>query len=235
MKLKLLKNPKDSDIVKCLKIYVDNIKHDWLTNTNEMVYWQANYNKMFNDKLYFFGIYDDNKKLIGYLQFVHFISDKIIFIDYIAIDEKSRKNNTFGKVVVLIHEFIKINKLDFDYILCEVDAPVENARNLERLYNRYAFKKFDIEYYSPSLSSEYEEIDEEPMKYALMVYSNKTEVSKYDFLNIIDCVFFKHYKRWYDEFTSKDQIKVYNYHLNTLISKLIVCIENKGEKNVKII
>ena len=232
MKLRIIKDSKDEDYLKALLIYIENIKEDWRTNTNEISYWLDNYNKTFIDKFYILGIYNESV-LIGFLQFAHFIKDEIIFIDYITIDEKYRINNTFSLVIKEFYNFLDSNKFLHKYLICEVENGVNNNRSLVRLYNRFGFKKFDINYEQPILNIDDDSLSKNEINhtpYALMVKCKSLEVSKEEYLDIINIIYINHYKRWYTEFLTVKMLKDYTNHIDSLKDTI-----NKKLKNINIV
>ena len=92
--LRRIKNSKDSVLTKALGIYSQNIDPLLRTDTREIIYWLDNYNNSYRDKFFLLGLHL-NGQLIGYAQIAYFTEEKIVFIDYIVIEQGRRGNNTF--------------------------------------------------------------------------------------------------------------------------------------------
>jgi hypothetical protein len=236
MKLKKFsKNTKTEDLVKALSIYVQNIDHEALTSTNEILHCLDNYNDTSPNDFYLFGIYNDTDHVVGFLQFVHFKKGKILFIDYIVLGTISRSKGSFQEVIELLKVFLIKNKIDFDYIICEVEDN-QGKTSLIRLYKMLGFKKFDIPYVQPYISNNFdlELLDESfNQPYALMVYTDKTEVDKYEFLRILNVIYYDHYKKWYEMFLTDNEMLIYTYHIDVMKANLIGHLEKVGIVTIK--
>ena len=242
MYIKIFKDPYHKDVVKALDLYTKNIKEDWRTDTNEMMYWFHNYNNIHTDNLYFCGIYE-NDEIIGLYHFAHFKKQQIVFIDYIVIAEEYRIKNNFNIVVDKFFFLLKTENIDYKYILCEVENNIGNKRSLVKLYNRKNFKSFELDYNNPFLNINHKtsklEYDYEinNNRYNLMVYTsdNIQQVNKFEFLDIINTIYYNHYRRWYEPFLNDEQGKEYNYHIDKLKNNIINMIEENNMNYIKII
>jgi len=215
-----LKSSNHKDLTKCLDLYARNIEPLVRTSTNEIAYWLDNFKKRKDEVFYIFGFYMNNT-LIGYAQIVHFTTEEIIFIDYLAIDKEFRRNNTFYEFIEHIFIFFKDN-LKIKYVLAEValfkrnSLPSDYAKTLIRLLKISGFNILKIEYYSPMLGKENFESETEC---ALMIQTPNNELDKIKtetYLSFLKVIYFKHYQRWYEEFLNQDDMNNYNkslYHL----------------------
>jgi len=145
--LKLIKNSKDSDLLLGINILNKYIPSNLNINSNELVYWIDNYNKEFNDKLYCY-IIKYNNIVIGWFQFTHFI-DKFIFIDYFIVEKQYRTNEIMKNIYNLIKN--EFNKTKCDSIILECGLEMNQHDAIIKLYKKFGFNTFDINYLEPSI------------------------------------------------------------------------------------
>lgn len=220
--LKRIKDSTDSNLTRALSIYSKNIEPILRTDTREIIHWLDNYCKQYKDKFYLLSLYLNNK-IIGYAQLVYFEDECIVFVDYIVIDKDFRRNNTFYQFIEEIKNFLIDEELIFDYILGEVGYyndqknPTENTRNLIRLLKMSGFGVIKANYYQPMLGKNNYESE---LMSVLMIYTpNDLKKLKRDtFELIINTIYFKHYKRWYDKFMNESEQAKYVLGLNKLMS-----------------
>lgn len=229
--LKKIKNSSDRHLTRALSIYSQNIDPLIRTDTREIIYWLDRYNRKFTDKFYIVGLYL-NDVIIGYGQFVYFVEEKIVFIDYLAIEKQSRKNNTFYEFTDKIKEFLAEENLHYTYILTEVgyykenNEPTEVTRNLIRLLKMSGFGVVKMDYFQPMLGKNNYETE---LSTILMLYTENDvkRIKKETFLLIIDTIYFKHYKRWYDAFFQDKEHALYISRLDDLKKKIELQIKKK--------
>ena len=136
--LKRIKNSTDRSLVKALRIYFQNVDPLIRTAPDDIIHWLDRYNERFQDRFYIVALYL-NDIMIGYGQFTYFKAEKLVFIDYMAIEKNSRKNNTFYEFVEKIKDFFIEEDIDYNYIITEVGyykdkkELTEVGRNLIRL------------------------------------------------------------------------------------------------------
>jgi N-acetylglutamate synthase-like GNAT family acetyltransferase len=149
--LRRIKNSTDRHITKALSIYSQNIDPLIRTDTREILYWLDNYNQRFIDRFYLVGL-SLNDTIVGYAQFAYFKEERMIFIDYLAIDKQYRKNNTFYEFLEKLKEFFAEESLYHTYIIAEVgyykenNVPTEITRNLIRLLKMSGFGVIKMTY-----------------------------------------------------------------------------------------
>lgn len=228
--LKKFRDSNEKDISKALFLYTQNIEPKLRTDTREILYWLDNYRLSFEDKLFLLGFYK-NDLLIGFSQAVYFIEEKVLFVDYIVIDENHRRNNTFYEFVNQIQEYVIAKCPEFDYILGEVgyfkedNEPAENTRNMIRLLKMNGFKVIKAAYYQPMLGNQNLESEVQSI---LMLYSNSdvNRIKGETFKAFLKLIYYKHYKRWYDHFFNKDDRKQYAHRLNELFKMVTKRIDS---------
>lgn len=223
--IKQFKNSLDKNLAKALNIYSQNIEPILRTNTNEILYWLDNYNNQFQDKFHLLGFYVNNE-LIGFAQIAFFIDEKLVFVDYIVIDKGHRKNNTFYEFVESIRGFIDDQNMMYDYIVGEVGyvnenkEPTDNTRSLIRLLKMSGFGVVKTSYYQPMLGKN--NFESELMS-VLMIYtaSDAKKIKRETFQLIIETIYYKHYKRWFDRFMNEKEQSIYNDRLNKLFANIL--------------
>lgn len=229
--LKRIKDSTDSNLTRALSIYSKNIEPILRTDTREIMYWLDNYGKHYKDKFYLLGLYLNNK-LIGYAQLVYFENECILFVDYIVIDKDFRRNNTFYQFIEEIKNFLIDEEVVYDYILGEVGyfndkkIPTESTRNLIRLLKMSGFGVIKTNYYQPMLGKNNYESE---LMSVLMIYTpnDLKKIKKDTFQLMINTIYFKHYKRWYDKFLNEFEQANYVLGLNKLMTLMNESIKRK--------
>src|SRR5205085_10300358 len=112
-------NSSDPDFAAALLVYIRNTPANIRTDTNEIVYWLDNFSAKFKDNFYVFGFYR-NHQLVGYAQAVYFWEERLIVLDYIAIDEGYRGNNVFYEFVDQMRHFLEDMHPEYRYGITEV-------------------------------------------------------------------------------------------------------------------
>ncbi|MES2003136.1 MAG: GNAT family N-acetyltransferase [Bacteroidota bacterium] len=222
--LRRIKSSTDRHITKALSIYSQNIDPLIRTDTREILYWLDNYNQHFTDRFYLVGLFL-NDTIVGYAQFAYFKEERIIFIDYLAIDKQYRKNNTFYEFLEKLKEFFAEESLYHTYIIAEVgyykenNVPTEITRNLIRLLKMSGFGVIKMTYYQPMLGRHNYETE---LSTILMLYTANDikQIKKETYGLILDTIYYKHYKRWYDKFLSDKEQAIYITRLEQLRSKI---------------
>ncbi len=226
-KLKRINSSTDKDYPRALKIYLDNIDYNVITNTNEITHCIDSYNKLYPDAEFTVVGFYMNKVLIGFSQFIYFKKEKFMFIDYLVIEKIYRKNNTFYEFLAKIREYIDSVNYDLRYIVGEISlqgASEEkeyspNTRNLIRLLKMNNFGTIEAPYYQPMLGvNNYESY----LKAILMLYpvDEYRIIKKETFLMILKTVYFKHYENWYKLFLNDAEIREYSMHIHDLFREI---------------
>jgi hypothetical protein len=202
-KIKHFISTDDKDLDEALSIYVKETPACILTNSNDIYYWVDNYNLEFKpDQLFCLGFYLNNK-LIGFAQFIHFIKQRLIIVDYMAIKKEYRDNSSFFVFVAEIKNFIESKKLEFDYIVTEIaymnhlsNQPSNRSQALIRLLKAENFRVIKAGYIQPMLGDGNLESE---MKAVLMLYSKNdlSEIKNGTYLSIVNDIYYNHYLRWY--------------------------------------
>lgn len=229
--IKRFKTSQDKYLTKALDIYHKNIEPVLRTNTNEILYWLDNYNNQYTDRFYLLGFFL-NDELIGFTQIAYFVDEKLVFVDYIVIDKLYRRNNTFYELVESIRTFTTEQNLEFNYIVGEVGylnenkEPSETTRNLIRLLKMSGFGVVKTPYYQPMLGKNNFESE---LQSVLMIYTSSEvkKIKKETFLFIIETIYYKHYKRWFDKFFTEKEQSSYNERLTKLLLKIELDIKKK--------
>lgn len=214
-KLRSFRNSKDKGFGDALSIYSKYFDSRSVTDTNEIIYWLNEDYKDFGDSFHCFGLIN-NTEIIGYAQLAYFKSEKIVFVDYIAIDEKYRRSDAFYVFIYKIKEYIDCEKLSYNYVLAEIvinshtKEPDRDSKTLIRLLKMCGFGVIRTTYYQPRLGIYNKESDTNAI---LMLRSNIEEnniesIKKDTFLQFINTIYYKHYKRWYSIY--EESIEAYD-------------------------
>jgi hypothetical protein len=232
-KLRAFKDSKSKDYAEALKIYHDSVDPALRTDTDEITYWINNYNKTFDDQFFILGFYE-NGKVIGFAEMVYFKREKIIVIDYLAIEKKYRGNDNFYSFIGCLKAFIKKNRLDYNYVVTEIGylssdlQPSTRSAALIRQLKVQNFGVIKAKYFQPRLGDVNRESD---MQAFLLVYENSPikEIKRETFLQIVDTIYYKHYLRWYRDIDSQytTDIEEYKKELDKTFLKISKSIGQK--------
>ncbi len=225
-KLRVFANSRDPDFIKALKIYTTYIDTTSLTDTNQITFCLDNYYLHYEKSDFIVSGFYQNKQLIGYCQFIYISEEKLIIIDYIAIDEPYRGISVFYVFVEKIRELIIGRGFEVKYLVGEInihhslndEIPIK-AQMLIKLLKSNNFGEVKATYIQPMLGADNYESEQ---KSILMLYpSNQYEAIKREtFLKIVETIYFKHYERWYKLFLNDSELIQYQMHLHNLFSKI---------------
>ena len=233
-KLKVFQSSSDSDFVSSMKLYADNIGTSSLTSTSEIAYCIDNYNTLFSDAKFIAAGFYQNKLLAGYCQFVYMTDEKLIIIDYLVIDKKFRGLNTFYTFIEKIKEFVESNNFSVRFLIGEINIQHNTSQSIPqkgltliRLLKANNFGVIKNEYYQPMLGiANFESVQRSILM--LYPYDQYGTLKKETYLSIIECIYFKHYERWYRLFFNESQIIKYTQHLHELNEKIKASIEKES-------
>ncbi len=228
-KLKRFTNSLDPDFAAALLVYTRNTPSHIRTDTNEITYWLNNFRAMFGDDFYVFGFYR-NKQLVGFAEAAYFYEERLYAIDYIVIEESSRRNNVFYEFVDQLKGYMEREHPDYRYGVAEVpygpseQFPSPESRLLIRLLKLQGFRIIRASYFQPRLMLEDAESE---MKGDLLIYSSaRIEKIRSDtYLSIVKALYYKYYLRW--KSVLPDSKQAYENHIDDLYSKIKSNIRNK--------
>lgn len=229
--LRRFKSSDDNDLTKALSLYAKNIDSLIRTDSREILYWLDNYSKRYPDKFCLLGLYLNNV-LIGFSELVYFVEEKIVFVDYIVIDSNHRRNNTFYEFIENIKGFLDEECLNYDNIICEVGYYEHGkefsgpGRNLIRLLKMSGFGVIKNDYIQPMLGKTNFESE---LKCVLMIFpiNDLGRIKRETFMMILDTIYFKHYKRWYDAFFSEMEQASYVQRLFKIKDEIQIPLKKK--------
>jgi len=229
--LKRFKNSKSPDLVDALRLYIKYTEPAVRTDTKEIIHCLDNWNNEFEDTFFVFGLYLNNT-IVGFSELAYFVKEKFIIVDYLVIDEKFRKNNTFYQFLEEIQAYLAKENVEYNYIVAEVACyqenlePPESSKLLIRLLKMSHFGVVKCNYYVPRVGIyDYES----EMRSIMMLYSQNEskQIKTETFFQIVNAIYFKYYQRWHNLFVDAEEKEKYNNELNDLITKMGKQIGNK--------
>ncbi|MFC0119872.1 hypothetical protein ACFFK7_18320 [Pseudoalteromonas xiamenensis] len=188
--------------IQALDIYSKCTHPSLRTETTSISYWLEHYNKRFEDEFHVLA-FSNNSKVIGYTQLTYFHLEKIVVIDYITIDEKFRKNNTFFEFCDHINEYIETEFRDCYLTVVElgtIENPSRQSDDFEkmrRLIGMQGFYELEVDYWQLELS---EKNHESYMKSHLFINPKPVNnlLRKNTVVDILQVLYIKHYARWFE-------------------------------------
>lgn len=225
-KVRAFTNSNDPDFIKALKIYSRYISPADLTDTNQVTFCLDNYNQHYKGSTFIVGGFYQNRELIGYCQFIYISEEKLIIIDYIAIDEQHRGISVFYAFIEKIRELIAAKGYEVKYIVGEINlhhSSIEEiptkAKLLIKLLKSCNFGEIKSLYVQPMLGVD--NYESEQRSILMLSPSNQYEAIKREtFLKIVEAIYFKHYERWYKLFLEEDSLIKYQKHLYEVFNKV---------------
>ena len=213
--IRLFEDSKSEDFINALDIYINQIPSELRTSSNEIIYWIDNYNKSFEDKLLIFGFYE-NDKIIGFSQCLYFKKESFITIDYFVIASSHRGNHSFQMIIAILKEFLKEYKLEFNFIVTEVES---KNKSLLQLLKMNGFGEIQSKYFQPSLGiNNHDSLIEAKILY-YPAYEDRV-IKKETYKMIVETIYNNHYIRWYKEFFSEKDLKSYMITIEELKDKI---------------
>lgn len=114
----------DSDYAAALKIYSETTPYEIKTNTNEITIWLDRKDSTDPFESMFFLLYY-SEKLAGFAMMTYIKAQRIVVLEYIALETQYRVNTVFFTYINLLESYLHINQYDVAFILNEVS----NRRN----------------------------------------------------------------------------------------------------------
>jgi len=225
------RNSSAPDFIKALKLYSENIEPEYRTDTNEIIFWADNFGRRFEDSFFIVGFYL-NGILIGFSELAYFKEERFVEVDYLVIDRRYRKNNTFHEFVDMIAGLLSEENIVYDYVICEVGCyfenrePTESSKTLIRLLKMSHFGIIKCAYQVPRLGKKNYESE---MRAILMIHAKGdiTQIKKETYLMILNALYYKYYQRWYNEFFNDAENKEYKILLDSFFEKIKKIVESK--------
>jgi hypothetical protein len=197
----------DRGFADALRVYTKSFPPSLKTNSNEIAFWLDNYSR-FTDVFMIFGFYA-NDRVIGFSEIAFFRDEKLLVVDYIAIEESYRKNNVFMEFSEHLRLAIDSEGIDFDYVVAEVgylsdtEQPSEYSRSLIRLLKFMGFGIVKAPYYQPQLGlTNFESKMEAVLMVSTMTLTPVRKLQAETYLSFVHAIYYKHYLRWYSMYES---------------------------------
>jgi hypothetical protein len=229
--LKLFKKSGAKDLTKAIRIYINNIEPHLRTDTREILYWIDKYSIATEDKFLVFGFYF-NDVLVGYAQLAFFKKEKLVFIDYLAIDKQYRGNHTFYEFINEIQQFIIDEGYEYQYAIAEIGLlernkePDLHIKTMIRLLKICGFGVIKTAYIHPMLGkSNFESKCESILM--IMTQSNSKSIKTETYLFLLQTIYFRHYARWYKPFLDEIEFSDYNKELDILYQNSAQTLKRK--------
>jgi len=221
-KLKRFVSSRDPDFAAALLLYLRNTPANIRTDSNEITYWIDEFSAKFGDPFYVFGFYRD-RHLVGYAEAAYFRTARLFVLDYVVIDESSRRNNVFYEFVDQLKRYLEVAHPEYRYGAVEVGYgpqqrhPSQPSALLIRLLKLQGFRVVRALYYTPRLTLD---DAESGMQADLLLFAagDVESIHAETYLSIVRTIYFDYYLRW--KSIIPDPGNAYKKHLDDLFSKV---------------
>ncbi len=220
-RIKLIMTSSDSDYANSVKIYSRVTPSDIRTNTNELTYWLDHNSIGF--KSYFFSLFLNDRN-IGLAMCTYLSSVKTVVIEYIAVEDGYRKNNTYLSYLNELRMFIS-NLLEVTYFICEISNKNDGieiddeSKIFKTILSIENFYTVDADYHTLPLG-----INNEFSSFGakLMIGSNTNikTIPKDTYIRIIQSLYFEYYVKWYEPFFSESERLQYNNRIQNIFTNI---------------
>jgi len=204
----------DSDYAAALKIYNETTPYEIKTHTNEITFWLDRKNDTDPFESMFFALYY-SEKLAGFAMMTYIRSQRIVILEYIALETQYRVNTVFFTYINLLESFLHINQYDVAFILNEVS----NRRNgsdidkesqiFSKLLCIEGFGKIDAPYVTPPLGTNNFESSFDAFLFAKSS-GDVHALERQTYLEIVRAIYFDYFWVWYEHVLPASQVNTYN-------------------------
>lgn len=221
------------DVITALDIYCKNVDIGSFTNTNEIKDYIFNESSHKNEqrKMFFYLMYDQNSKVIGFSEYAYLPASQTVVLDYLCTQQRNHVlfYNFYHMVLNDISDKLKKSGQFIRYIITELSQRKSNGVLIDEdsNYFRYLlsnenYRLLKFPYYQPSLLK-----TDKPEEFNIAIKfiggdkNGGTIITKEQYFNIIEELYFSHYLAWY------------HYDNKTLeqLKSLIIRIKKETPKN----
>jgi hypothetical protein len=203
-----------------LSIYRETILAEAQNPERQILYWIDHSKDALADEFRCFAIQND-KAVIGYLQYSYFREEHVFFFEYFCIRDQKRAGLSPSEAVESIKEFLSQNyPADFTIVFEVAQKRVsgdrwESDKKLISYFKRLGFRTVDFHYRYPVLQS-YDGGLSYPADLMISLPAKRIELQSSELRTILRCIYFKHYLRWDRPFLDPENFR----RRESLIEKL---------------
>lgn len=232
--IKIINNPLDKEYIKSIAVYNRTTPVCIKTDSNEIAYWINNKNDKF--QIYVFSLFIKNIN-VGFAMTTFLKKEKILIIDYLALDAEYKNNTVFLSFFTLIQLFFHERKMDINYFMVEIsnknngiDVDKESQMFLKFLCLEDFFR-VNHEYNSLPLGTNNPESCFSAYLYLKSIDSQHA-ISRNTFINLISSLYNDYYLEWYKPFFSSQEIIDYQNHITQYLNNLKDSIPQEATINL---
>lgn len=221
--VKRITKSSDVDYATALRIYNETTPSDIKTNTNELTYWLNKKDENCPFDLLMFGLYLDDI-VVGFSMMSYLKRQRIIVIEYLALNGHYRVNAVFFSFMNLLQNYIIDIGLDVAYFVVEISNK-NNGNSIDKesiffkkLICLEGFGMVSATYYTLPLGLSNYESSFEAFLF-IKTNDNINQISKSTFLDIVHTIYYNYSLIWYGDFLDSSDITVYK-------QKIDVCFES---------
>jgi hypothetical protein len=229
--IRSFRSAKDQSFLKALHIYDANTHPQVKTDSREIAHWLAHGSSRSDCKFFVCGLFISGE-LVGFTEFIHLRSERLIHFDYFIIESSRRTAGAFYTFAEQMRAFFDEENLEWDYITAEiaeldsVNGVSKNAQRLIRLFRQVGFFEVLADYEQPLLGIEHTDT---AMKATLLLLPRveMETISRSRFLELVSGIYQKHYAEWYSIYTETSA--KYRAQIDEQFSRLQKSLANKLE------
>jgi hypothetical protein len=229
--IRSFRSAKDRDFLKAIQIYDAHTHPQIKTDSREIAHWIQHGATRSDGKFYVCGLYVSGT-LIGFVEFIYLIKERLIHFDYFVIESTRRTFGAFYTFAEEMRTFFEEEKMEWDFItaevahLDEVNGVSRYAQRLTRLFHQVGFCEVVAEYRQPLLGVEHPDTVVNATLLILPRVKMGT-ISRTRLLELVSAIYRKHYAEWYSIY--KDTKEQYRNQTDRLFTDLEKRLANKIE------
>jgi len=217
------------DLVRALNIYIKIVDSNTTTDTRQIQHYIAN-PKVDKEREVFCYVLYYNGEVSGFALLGYLHKRKVLMIDYICVDGKDP--TLYFNFHTLIEEHITLELgRKVKYVLVELTTTTNKDGKLSDSFSNHTrkvlsymnFKVIKGAYFHPSLDSDFGLPE---IECNIAIKGNLTQISKEEFLQIVEDIYRYHYGAWAKKFQNEQEVDTYIDKLYARVKKELYAKNN---------
>lgn len=222
----------DPDFASSIKIYNETTPYEIKTNTNEIVFWLDKKDYKCSFEPMYFGLYYSGK-LSGFAMMTYIKSQRIVILEYIALETQYRVNTVFFTYINLLESYLNVNQYDVSFIINEVSNR-NNGSDIDKESQIFSkllcidgYGKIDAPYMTAPLGTNNFESSFD----AFLFVKSAGDVHNIDsktYIAIVRAIYFEYFQVWYEDLLTQDEFIKYKQLINKCFDNIYQNIDMQG-------